>query len=220
MLRVVRSDRPLARRRRPRSTDLFAGQRTQLESHRCRFSFQYLQHVGLQLGLVLFHRLGHVFFTVLEHPVDQTRQRPKCAVALDCLSEPTNPTADPGGRTSPTASLSCPPTARASRKAMYYPARPPYGDPRRFLRLVALVLRGTQPQPTREVFLRRKATGRPRRFQPGSPEGGSHVDPLDQCQIDRPTPGIMVPFCIEADVILFVPTLAWVNGLGLLPPDS
>src|SRR5208337_2814250 len=52
---------------------------------------QRLQHIGLHLGLVLFHRLRDILLAVLEHPVDQTRQLVRGR--LDC-SASADPTAD------------------------------------------------------------------------------------------------------------------------------
>ena len=90
-LSVMHDHRPVARWRPPRSTYLLRGQRTELEAQRRRLPLQRFQHIGLHLGLVLFHRLRDILLAVLEHPVDQTRQLVRGR--FDC-SASADPTAD------------------------------------------------------------------------------------------------------------------------------
>ena len=139
-LSVVRGHRPVAPWRPPRSTRLLRGQWTEFEAHRRRLPLQRLQHIGLHLGLVLFHRLRDVLLAVLEHPVDQTRQLVRRR--LDG-SESADPAADAT-------------VEQAQRR--HGLAQRPRTHPQRdghgvgalavaaaFLRLVALILRRTQP---------------------------------------------------------------------------
>src|SRR5208283_1679400 len=137
-LSVMHDHRPVARWRPPRSTYLLRGQRTELEAHRRRLPLQRLQHIGLHLGLVLFHRLRDKLLAVLEHPVDQTRQLVRGR--LDC-SASADPAADAA-------------VEQAHRR--HCPAQRLRTHPQRdghsvgalamaaaFLRLVALILRRT-----------------------------------------------------------------------------
>ena len=153
------------------------GQRTELEAQHRRLSLQRLEDVSRHLGLVLFHRLRYVLLAVLEHPVDQTRQLVRGG--LDC-SESAEPTADAA-------------VEQAQRRHCF--AQRPGTHPQRdghsvralamaaaSLRLVALILRRTQPQPTGEVFLGGKAADVHADFSQNH-QGRSHVDPLDHCQV-------------------------------------
>ena len=82
-----------------------------------------------------------------------------------------------------------------------------------FLRLVALILRWTQPQPTGEVFLGGKATDVHADFTQNH-QGGSHPDPVDQCQVHTQRLEQRARR-LEPDVIAFAPTLARLVGPSL-----
>jgi hypothetical protein len=80
--------------------------------------------------------------------------------------------------------------------------------------LVALVLRGTEPQPTCEVPFRGKATDVHADFGQNH-QGRSHANPLDQCQVHTQRLDQWV-LCLEPDVVAFVPTLARLRGPSFL----
>src|SRR5208283_1318699 len=209
LLSVVHGHRPVARWRPPRSTHLLRGQRTELEAHRRRLPLQRLQHIGLHLGLVLFHRLRYVLLAVLEHPVDQTRQLVRGR--LDC-SESADPTADAA-------------VEQAQRRHCL--AQRPRTHPQRdghsvgalamaaaFLRLIALILRRAQPQPTREVLLSGKTAHVHADFTQNH-QGRSHVDPLDQCQVHAQ--GLeQRARRLEPDVVALAPALPRLDSARLL----
>ncbi len=202
-----------SRRRRPRWSDLWARQRSQLESHRRGFSFQRLQHVGRHLRLVLLHRLGHVLFAVLEHPVDQTRQLVRGR--LDCSSS-TDPTADPAVEQAQRRHCPAHDACRQPQGDGYPVRRLAMREPS--LRPVALILRRTQPEPAREVFLSRKATDVHADFGQNH-QGRSYVDPLDQGQIHAQSLEQRA-IGIEPNVVALFPTLARLSGLSLLSARS
>src|ERR1035441_10918645 len=74
------------------------------------------------------------------------------------------------------------------------------------LGLVALVLRGTEPQPTCEMLLRGKTTDVHADFGQNH-QSRSHVNPLDQCQVHTQRLEQRV-LRLEPDVVAFAPTLA------------
>src|ERR1700678_4325270 len=83
-----------------------------------------------------------------------------------------------------------------------------------FLGLVALILRGTQPQPTREVLFRRKATDVHSDFGQNH-QGRSYGNPLDQCQVHAQRLEQWA-LRIEPDVIAFAATRPRLLGPSLL----
>src|SRR5208337_4988301 len=176
-LSVVHDHRPVARWRPPRSTLLLRGQRTEFEAQRRRLPLQRLQDIGLHLGLVLFHRLRYVLLAVLEHPVDQTRELVRGR--LDC-SECADPTADAAVEQAHWRHC-------LTDRLCTHPQRDGHSVcglamTAAFLRLVALILRRTQPQPTGEVFLGGK-TADVHADLGQDHQGRAHVDSFDQCQV-------------------------------------
>ena len=83
-----------------------------------------------------------------------------------------------------------------------------------FLRLVALILRRTQPQPTGEVFLGGKATDVHADFTQNH-QGRSHVDPLDQGQVHAQRLEQRARR-VEPDVVALAPALPRLDSVRLL----
>ena len=86
-LSVVHDHRPVASGDSLDRLTYCVGSGLSWKPSRRRLPLRRLQHIGLHLGLVLFHRLRDILLAVLEHLVDQTRQ----LVAQYTLTAPSPP---------------------------------------------------------------------------------------------------------------------------------